>query len=712
MGDYYHHFLASMSGAGQNSTKTPQEAYPSPFSIAQPSTGIPITSSYQPPGYLPGLHEPLVFNPSKSHKVRRKSAPGIEHVKHRRTRSGCFMCRSRRVKCDETRPICERCRKGNRECIYPDPPPGKSTTSQSSTPKETTGTAPMQRPSPSSSLEVDDLEEDRGLDTALETIPDQEEGEDTHNETLPSKASVLRPSSSASSSRNPQKHAVRQASETPSHASHEGNKSSPATSVGTSAGYSAGTPPALDMPNISSSSRADWSHLPASMQRYMDYYHHNITHHHYCFVFDGHDFIHNTLPQLALGSEPLLNAVVGFSAYLYTLEHNTDGDINEFLQYYNKSVTLLINFLKRKERHTIHTLFTILQLATIEEYLGDWINLMAHQKAAHELLITLFTPQSAMETVLGRMAVSWYSRFDVFVAIMGGFPTSLSNEWFTAYADYCQTQILLNADNPQTRLHWKIDKESSVLRVISREMSMLYARGSRGQISPESFEAEHSRILKRILDWRAGWDGELIDPDFLVSDFSYGPPRDESDIVDPYTPGILYMEPLFAVTKLIIGWTSMIIMHQCQSPTADREKLYAELREHSYNVCAAVELLGRWPGSPKGSLIAAQAVVSMSAIFLPKDKKHSNWFRRKFALIERKGYIHPINVRVKMGEMFREPSCARWWLPNDEGYTPVLQAVRSLADERNAAAINAQQENLREVRHIFAKLDMSGSGDD
>lgn len=64
-----------------------------------------------------------------------------------------------------------------------------------------------------------------------------------------------------------------------------------------------------------------------------------------------------------------------------------------------------------------------------------------------------------------------------------------------------------------------------------------------------------------------------------------------------------------------------------------------------------------------------------------------------------------------MGEMFREPSCARWWLPNDEGYTPVLRAVRSLADERNAAAINAQQENLREVRHIFAKLDMSEKGD-
>lgn len=102
------------------------------------------------------------------------------------------------------------------------------------------------------------------------------------------------------------------------------------------------------------------------MQRYLDYFYHNITHHHYCFTSDGENFTRNTLPQLALGSESLLNAVVGFSAYLYTLEHNPDGDIDEFLPYYNKSVILLINFLKKKEKPTIHTLFTILQLATIE----------------------------------------------------------------------------------------------------------------------------------------------------------------------------------------------------------------------------------------------------------------------------------------------------------------------------------------------------------
>lgn len=60
-----------------------------------------------------------------------------------------------------------------------------------------------------------------------------------------------------------------------------------------------------------------------------------------------------------------------------------------------------------------------------------------------------------------------------------------------------------------------------------------------------------------------------------------------------------------------------------------------------------------------------------------------------------------------MAEMFHEPSCVRWWLPNDEGYSRILQDVRTFADERNANAATAQAENLREVRHIFAKMQMA-----
>jgi hypothetical protein len=75
----------------------------------------------------------------------------------------------------------------------------------------------------------------------------------------------------------------------------------------------------------------------------------------------------------ALRNEALLNAVVGFSAFQRTL-HNPDGKINDFLQYYNKAVSLLLLSLKKGERHSNAMILTILQLATIEVRALDYLN--------------------------------------------------------------------------------------------------------------------------------------------------------------------------------------------------------------------------------------------------------------------------------------------------------------------------------------------------
>ena len=61
-------------------------------------------------------------------------------------------------------------------------------------------------------------------------------------------------------------------------------------------------------------------------------------------------------------------------------------------------------------------------------------------------------------------------------------------------------------------------------------------------------------------------------------------------------------------------------------------------------------------------------------------------------------------MRKRMSELFRDESCVRWWLPNDEGFSPVLQSIRAFADERNAAAVSAQPENARRTRNVFSKM--------
>jgi len=156
----------------------------------------------------------------------------------------------------------------------------------------------------------------------------------------------------------------RQGSETPSQ---EGTKSSsPSVSAGATSSLA---PVAALQPSDflfhPGSARPDWSFLPQELQFYLGHFYKNITHHHYCMVSDSGDFFRSILPSIAVRDEALLYAIVGFSAYHHTLK-NPAGQIREFLQYYNRSVTLLLGFLKRKEKHHIGTLLTILQLATIE----------------------------------------------------------------------------------------------------------------------------------------------------------------------------------------------------------------------------------------------------------------------------------------------------------------------------------------------------------
>jgi hypothetical protein len=51
--------------------------------------------------------------------LRRRPIPRKGHTKSRR---GCFTCKKRKIKCQETRPMCGNCEKAGMTCEYPSPP--------------------------------------------------------------------------------------------------------------------------------------------------------------------------------------------------------------------------------------------------------------------------------------------------------------------------------------------------------------------------------------------------------------------------------------------------------------------------------------------------------------------------------------------------------------------------------------------------------------
>ncbi|KAG4443754.1 hypothetical protein IFR05_000745 [Cadophora sp. M221] len=662
-----------------------------------PSQHLSSASSYADLQYLFGVQNTMM-NAPKPNRHRRKSNPNSDQAKHRRTRSGCYTCRSRRVKCDENRPVCERCKKGGRECVYPE----TSTSAKASRSASSSTANPSSHESPGSSS--DEFDEGVVTQERLEAIPDEDEASDDYARSN-SLSKYGMQQSSTGQFMSGQKGTTRYDSETPSLVQDKGASPTPSTEGSISYGAHDTTAISrLKKTRVSFTSnpdalRSDWSHLPLDLQFYLTYFYENITHLHYSLKFDSGNFLRTTFLDAALRTESLLYAIVGFSAFQRTL-HTSQGKIQDFLQYYNKAVSLLLNSLKRGEQHTNGTMLAVLQLATVEEFLGDWINLLGHQKAAYEILTELYTPQTAMADPMARVILGWYMRFDVFAGLMGGFETVLSREWFSYAHEFFQHQVMKEPGI----LDWKIESAIAQHRLVATDMSLLFARRGKGEISDQQFIAENDIIARRIEEWKSKMDPALEDPRYLVTDFSGARPVDPDDIVNPYIPGVIYSGPLWVMNIALIDWYAIDMMHKYQTALTMQTQPSADLGMKAYASCQLFEAVEFWPRSPPGTVVACQASLGIACLFLPRDETHSMWARRKLATIESNGYIYPYTFRTKMADLFQDRSCMHWWLPNDENYPPIVRSIRKFVEDRTSLAKTEPAEDLRDMKAIFASL--------
>lgn len=283
--------------------------------------------------------------------------PIPDQKKHKRTRSGCFTCRARRIKCDESRPVCDRCRKGSRDCVYPSP----TTTSAKSGARASAKSRvrpPSQGSDSSGKPEPEDI-------SPLEPIIDEEEPDHAARTAQRLSPPTAGPGKSrpelhrSQSGQSLRKRSLKTVSESGSWV--QDPSSSPSTEGSRfesmsvrSASISQST---TDMLNS--------ARLPDDVRFFLNYHQEFISHEHFFLRSPSERFIHHSIIELALGYEPLLYALVGFAAYHHTLQ-SAGGKLYTFLKYYNKAVVLLRKSLGSNEEHSEATLCTVLVLTTFE----------------------------------------------------------------------------------------------------------------------------------------------------------------------------------------------------------------------------------------------------------------------------------------------------------------------------------------------------------
>ncbi|KAI5786017.1 hypothetical protein FPQ18DRAFT_368638 [Pyronema domesticum] len=611
---------------------------------------------------------------------RRRSGQGADAVKHRRTRSGCFTCRTRRVKCDEKHPICERCKKGNRECTYPEVTPN----SKSKKPRGESREG-------SSSLE--DVEED-----------DEEYLDDASPPALRSSTSQSRLRSGATR---------RDSWHDSEHGRHKNRKTAGSSADQTPSPCdpesSAPTSPTGSLRRTASAyslnNTSEWSHIPHDIAFYLNYHKKMLTCHHYLLKSDCDDFFKTTLLEHALQNDALMYAVAAFASFHYNIFYATNA-YHTFLEYYNEAIILLREALNRP--HTIDTILTILQLACFEEYLGDWASLQEHRNAASSIIKTLYTPETMSETFELRMVFNWFIHFDLLCAMMAAHRATTSPEWCLAASAAVMKQHLSNPSD----LRLKIEKAAGDFRDITLEVSMMTARRLEGGTTLEQFERDFMQCLNNVMGWFEGLDKEILEGAERIQ----WPARDREDGEKqedcPFQLAPLYTGIRWAVNFLLMDYYGLVIVLKTQIAITSAETASAGLAEFAVKICRLLAAIEAYPHTPAGALLSAQAPIGLAAMWIPDAPGYRAWLQKQLAKAERMGFVYPLAFRTKIATMWCDPKLKYTWIDNNSE-TAIALTIRQLVDSRDAemprGAVGRDVKAIRSLLETM-RLDSKGSG--
>ena len=240
-----------------------------------------------------------------------------------------------------------------------------------------------------------------------------------------------------------------------------------------------------------------------------------------------------------------------------------------------------------------------------------------------------------MDSEMQRKTLEWYSRFDLFAGIMAGHNVVLGREWFCATDNYCRKQLSRSPGN----IDYQIESAVAFQRLTAMDMATLFAKLPRGEISLEDFVRDNAVISERTRAWIDGLRPLLDNETYLVDSFEGARPRQWDDIVDPYVPRRLYQGDLWSLNFLMMQGTSLEIMHKSQTAMVLQQQPPPGLYDLALDICQRFEAIEYWTHSPPGAVVAAQAVIGVASLYLPKDERHMMWCRRKLATIEGQGFV-------------------------------------------------------------------------
>lgn len=240
-----------------------------------------------------------------------------------------------------------------------------------------------------------------------------------------------------------------------------------------------------------------------------------------------------------------------------------------------------------------------------------------------------------MRSETHRKIIAWYIRFDLFAGFMSGYETVLDREWHVACADFYTRQA---KDKPKD-LGSLFEEKFAKSRLIAVDIALLFARKQKGITSDEDFGMNVMKIMKQLDDMQIDLEDAFKDTRKYVTHFPNAPTPDSDTVVDSTNPAFLWADELFTWNFILIDFWAIHLLFKSQVAQFNPIVSGEEVVRTAFKVCKMFEALQYCNRDSKAMILGAQASLGMAATCLPKDPKTTMWCRRKYALIEKCGFV-------------------------------------------------------------------------
>lgn len=257
------------------------------------------------------------------------------------------------------------------------------------------------------------------------------------------------------------------------------------------------------------------------------------------------------------------------------------------------------------------------------------MNLQSHQKAAYQILTSLYDANTLTANDTGNRLLEWFIRFDLVTAFISGSQQSLGREWHEATHRFFTNQM---REYPND-LGYKYDERGAMQRLLSQDMSSFFTQASK--LSPVEFAQEANLISRNIAAWYRGLSPAILDPSKLLPEYpaELSPVLRTADDADSIK---VYGDELWPTNHMYVHFWALELMFNHHLATLQGQATPPDVASMALKICQMFEAVQRRDPTP-GALLGVQAASGMAVPFLDKEPNMIMWGRQKQVYVERSG---------------------------------------------------------------------------